>query len=188
MRIADIVFRQGHLSDDTLIETVMTGARHDHLDQCAPCRQRALELGRWLDEVRAVAVDAADEAFPPETLTRQQAQILRRLEQLDEPPRVITFPAQTVGAPRTEMGRRIAPVWLGVAAAAGLAIGVVGGQMSARMTIQAPEQSQQTPVIATPQDVEPTNASLLDYDLDRYVPDALLAVDQLTPTPTLYVP
>ncbi len=75
--------------------------------------------------MRVDASKAADEAFPAERLAAQQSQILRRLEQIDEPARVIAFPAATwARLPRSPRARRVAPAWVGVAAAAGLVIGV----------------------------------------------------------------
>jgi len=125
MRLADAVFRQGHLSDRTINDAIMTGDRPVHLDRCDICADRALEMSRWLDAVRTTAVEAADAMFPPERLAAQLAQIERRLEQVDEPTRVIAFPGQA-RHPLPEMSRRrIAPAWLGVAAAAGLVIGAI---------------------------------------------------------------
>ena len=81
MRLVDTLFRSGHLSDQGLVEAWQTGNRPAHLDQCELCLDRTVELTRWLDEVRHIAVAEADAAFPPERLAAQQAQILRRLEQ-----------------------------------------------------------------------------------------------------------
>lgn len=185
MRIADIVFRQGHLSEDALTEAVLNGERPAHLEQCDVCSRQARDLGLWLADLRAEGLAAADEAFPPEKLALQQSQIMRRLEQLDAPPRVIAFPAQAVSAPRTDAGRRVAPTWVGVAAAAGLVIGIIGGQVSARLapapTAPSPVQTQQTEPAPTGA-AQPINASLLDYDLDRHIPDSLLIYDEGTPT------
>lgn len=179
MRIGDLVFRQGHLSEDALTEAVLSGHRPAHLEQCDECSRQALDLSLWLADLRSEGLAAADEAFPAERLALQQSQIMRRLEQLDAPTRVLTFPAHAVSAPRPA-GRRVAPAWLGVAAAAGLIIGLVGGQMSARV---APETASVPPVESeTTSSAQPVNASILDYDLDRHVPDSLLLYDQLTPT------
>jgi hypothetical protein len=186
VRIADIVFRQGHLSEDALTAAVLNGERPAHLEQCDACSRQARELGLWLADLRAEGLAAADEAFPPEKLALQQSQIMRRLEQLDAPPRVIAFPAQAVSAPRTDAGRRVAPAWVGVAAAAGLVIGIVGGQVSARLapataTAPAPVQTQQADPDSSAT-AQPVNASLLlDYDFERHIPDSLLIVDQATP-------
>ena len=134
MRLIDVLLRQGHLSERALVDAVTTGARPMHLDRCDICAERAVELARWLDGCQTDAVELSDAAFTPERLAAQQHQILRRLEQLDQPARVISFPA----APRYESrtgGRRVAASWVGVAAAAGLVIGLVGGQITARLSV-----------------------------------------------------
>lgn len=184
MRIADTLFRQGHLSEDALTQAIVTGDRPAHLERCESCTRRALELSRWLDDTRAVALGVADDAFPAEKLAFQQAQIMRRLEQLDEPSRVIAFPAHAVAAPRSESGRRVAPAWLGVAAAAGLVVGVISGQMSAGVTTVATPAPAPAPAATTPVSQEPAaNASIFNYDdLDRHVPGALEFMDDITPT------
>ena len=132
MRLVDLVIRGGHLSEHALITAVMTGDRPAHLDRCDLCAERAVELGRWLDAVKTTGVDAAEAAFTPERLAAQQAQIMRRLEQLDEPARVIAFPSHS-RLQREATGHRVAAGWLGVAAAAGLVLGVISGQWSARL-------------------------------------------------------
>jgi hypothetical protein len=163
----------------------MTGDRPVHLDRCEICAARAVELGRWLDEARALGLEAADEVFPPERLAAQQVQILRKLEQIDQPARVIAFPAQTRSGQPEFGGRRVAASWVGVAAAAGLMIGVVGGQLTARLSHRpAPAPP---PAVATvvPSDTDgpntPVDSSLLEQDFDSIRIKALDAVDDLTP-------
>lgn len=188
MSFADVVFRQGHLSEKALVAVIMTGERPLHLDRCERCAARAVDLGRWLDHVRTEASDAADAAFPVERLAAQQAQILRRLEQADEPARVIAFPAATRSTQRAQ-GMRVAPAWLGVAAAAGLVVGVVGSQFTARMSPVAPMMA---PAAAGPANVQvaPENAAdtmpgddgrFFHRDLERATPGTLEGMDQHTP-------
>ena len=191
MRLVDAVLRQGHLSEQALVEALMTGERPAHLDRCDLCAERAVELGRWLDDVRAVGIEAADRAFPPERLAAQQAQILRKLEQLDEPARVIAFPAATRAQGRESIGRRVAPAWVGVAAAAGLVIGVIGGQWSARLLPSAPPAA---PTVAALQPTTPAPvpaaeplmlpSSLFDLDLDGPGAPSLAPINDLTPAMT----
>ena len=133
MRLIDTVLRQGHLSEQAIVEAVMSGDRPHHLDRCDICAERAVQLARWMDDVQTDAIDVADAAFTPERLQAQQEQILRRLEQLDHPARVIAFPAASRPEPNNAGGRRVAVSWVAVAAAAGLVIGVVSGQMTARL-------------------------------------------------------
>jgi len=190
VRLIDSVFRQGHLAEAALVEAVMTGDRPAHLERCDVCAERAVELGRWLDEARDLGHEAADAAFPAERLAAQQSQILRKLEQLDQPSRVIAFPSQTRLEMREPSGRRVAASWVGVAAAAGLIIGVVGGQITARMGNQpappaAAVATQTTPAPA-PDDASatPVDTSLLDQDFDTIQLKAVEAIDDLTPRMT----
>lgn len=186
MRLVDLVLRQGHLSEEALTEAILLGQRPAHLDSCDLCARRALEAGRWLEDIRNTAVEAADEAFPAERLAAQKTQILRRLEQLDAPPRVLPFPAVPVTAFREADRRRVAPGWLGVAAAAGLVVGVIGGQMTARVDQteqQAPTTTAAipTPVPAIALDVAPGTSSILELNLERFTPDSLQGLDDMTP-------
>ncbi len=67
----------------------------------------------------------AEEAFPAERLAAQQAQVMRRLEALERPARVIAFPrfARPVTSTQGHAQR-----WVAAAAAAGLVIGLAAGQ------------------------------------------------------------
>jgi hypothetical protein len=186
VRLADIVLRRGHLSESALAEVCVTGHRPVHLDQCDVCAERAVQLGRWLDDVRTVAVNDADAAFPAERLVAQQAQILRRLEQLDRPARVIAFPTQSQ-YDRLAMGSSgVRPAWIGIAAAAGVVLGLVGGQVSFRVSgssVRAPAQPAQIESPAAMQAVayqEPQ--SLREFDETETLSfDSLSAMDELVP-------
>jgi hypothetical protein len=189
MRLADAVLRQGHLSDRALTEAILTGERPAHIDRCDLCADRALELGRWLDAVRDSAFESADAVFTPEKLAAQQTQIQRKLEQLDEPRRVIAFPGQTRHTQPETGRRRVAPAWLGVAAAAGLVVGAIGGQAAARFDRVPTAKAQPTaavPVSTPAQPDAPTfaaaTASLLEMDMDSMVvPAQLGAINDITP-------
>jgi hypothetical protein len=186
MRLVDLVVRQGHLSERALTEAVMTGDRPAHLDICDICNDRAEALTRWLDQVAANASAAADSAFPVERLAAQHAQVLRRLEQIDEPPRVIAFPNHGRSPQRESEGRRIAPAWLGVAAAAGLVIGLVGGQASVRLEPASTQNATSTVIVpgateTDPVSVTPADASRwMEMDLD-VTPAPLRNFDDWTP-------
>jgi hypothetical protein len=177
VRILDVLFRQGHLSERALVEALADGSRPLHLDRCDLCAERALSLSRWLDGVQRDGVELADAAFTSEQLAAQQAQILRRLEQLDTPARVIAFPA----AGRSERGtggRRVSASWVGVAAAAGLAIGVIGGQVSARLA-QRPVVPVATPVAEATQ--PPIDSQFLEQSYDSLSLSPFEALDDMTP-------
>jgi hypothetical protein len=127
-----------------------------------------VEWSRWLEDVRTTGIEAADAAFPPDRLAVQQAQILRKLEQLDQPSRVIAFPGPPRQAPWESAARGVAPAWVGIAAAAGLVLGIVGGQMSARLG-PATAPAVQVAAIAPPtqERVVTSDADLLETDFSQ---------------------
>ena len=186
MRLIDGLFRRGHLSERALVDALLSGERPAHLDRCDICADRAVDLGRWLDDVKTAGIEAADAAFSTERLAMQQTQILRRLEQLDQPARVIAFPTQTRLGQRDPNDRRVAPAWLGVAAAAGLVLGLVGGQVSARfgsrpVVVQAPASVQAALDDGQPSSTIRLTQPDLDLDLEGLNIPALDAVDGITP-------
>jgi hypothetical protein len=188
MRLVDVLFRHGHLSESALVDAIMTGHRPAHLERCDLCAERAVEMNRWLENVRTVAVDAADDAFPAERLAAQQAQIQRRLEQIDEPARVIAFPGQVRADLRDSQRRRVSPAWVGVAAAAGLVIGVIGGQATARLGPAPPAVVIQAPAATAPaeaSDPVPANSWIDADDLERFTPEPLAPFDEATPRSSL---
>src|SRR5262245_42360538 len=105
-------------------------APHPHLDGCAPCRARYDGLARWIDGIGDTLRDEADAALTPERLAAQQAQIVRRLEAVDRPARVLAFPkaARAVISGHSHVRR-----WVTVAAAAGLIAGIGLGQVVPEM-------------------------------------------------------
>lgn len=109
---------------------------HPHLSSCAHCRSRFAALVGWLAELRQDAHAEADAAFSPERLAAQQAQILRRLEALERPARVIAFPRTSRPA---SAARPLAQRWIATAAAAGLVIGLATGQFFNLRRAWAPE-------------------------------------------------
>lgn len=189
MRLVDAILRQGHLSEAAIVEALITGERPSHLDTCEVCGLRAHTLSRGLDAARTAAADVADAVFTAERLAAQQAQILRRLEQLDEPAKVLAFPAVPAASVRPASAHRVAPAWVGVAAAAGLVIGAIGGHGTARLRSPQPAPPAAPPAAAvqppSPADVETMSApatALLDMeDLESFVPEPLGAINALTP-------
>jgi hypothetical protein len=178
VRLADAVLRQGHLSEQALAEALLTGDRPGHLDRCDLCADRALELGRWLDDVQRLGVDMADARFAPEQLKVQHDQILRRLDQLDQKPRVIAFPGQARPDFALPDTRRVAPAWLGVAAAAGLVLGIIGGQVISSMSPSV-ANGRAGAAATTPQPV-PAVVDPLMLDLER-PPSTLVELDGMFP-------
>ena len=132
---------RGHLSDDRLIEVCVleapTPGEQEHLAACARCDARRSRLEALLDDVSVTACEAADAAFPPERLTRQQARIMAHLQHEGRPARVIAFPAGYSHAPivsRTRPGSR----WIAAAAVAGLVIGVIAGRVGHDVSFSRP--------------------------------------------------
>lgn len=122
---------RGHLDDGALTEiwsaSVATGepASHPHLSACQQCQSRYDAFTAWLDRIQDDARSEADEAFPAERLAAQQAHVMRRLEALERPARVIAFPkfARPITSSQGHAQR-----WIATAAAAGLVIGLAAGQ------------------------------------------------------------
>lgn len=184
MRIADTFFRGGHVSDDVLAEAWYSGARPAHLDQCDACAERALDMARFLEQTKQLGVESADAVFTPERLAAQQSQILSRLEQLDRPSRLLSFPRATATAPTGESQlptrQQHIGAWIAVAAAC-LALGVIGGRLSV-WEPSVPVQSAQTrpagPVTTTaPGPV----ADQYPGEIDQPQLNSLSALETLTP-------
>ena len=97
-----------------------------HVRDCSACRARLSALSTWLEGLRADARQEADDAFPRERLVAQQAQIMRRLEALERPAKVLAFPRFTraISVPHAG-GQR----WIAAAAVAGVVVGIALGQV-----------------------------------------------------------
>ena len=179
---------RGHLNDGEFARLWTTGGGHPHLEGCATCRARFEEFDRWImgigDELRA----EADEAFPADKLTLQQAQIARRLETLERPARVIAFPkaARAVISGHSHVRR-----WVTVAAAASLITGFGLGQVVPLRTIRpsvtlAPPQLTAPKAEVRAKELTPVSTS---HNEDELLSDAftqprvatLSALDEMTP-------
>jgi hypothetical protein len=117
---------RGHLSDRRIADLWTSEASDPHLAACGPCRERYAAFEHWADDIAQELRADADNTMSAERYALQQAQIARRLETLDRPPRVIAFPkaARTVMGGHTHVGR-----WLAAGVAAGLLAGVGLGQV-----------------------------------------------------------
>jgi hypothetical protein len=121
-----------HLGDDKFADiwsAAVAGGQpvaDPHLASCAQCRSRYAAFTDWLERIHDDARTEAEDAFPPERLAAQQAQVMRRLEALERPARVIAFPrfARPVSSTQSHVHR-----WVAAAAAAGLVIGLATGQL-----------------------------------------------------------
>ena len=144
---------RGHLTDRDFANLWVAsesaaGTSDPHLDGCAACRARYDAFERWIVGVGNELRAEADEAFPADRLSAQQAQIARRLETLERPARVIAFPkaARAVISGNSHVRR-----WVTAAAAAGLIAGVGLGQIvPLRTAIQVkPRAATSTPAQLT---------------------------------------
>lgn len=171
-----------------------SGTHPAHLDTCDVCAERALELSRWLEHTRELGVAEADAAFPAERLAAQQSQILRKLEQLDRPAKLLSFPRVSPLVPaHLEMAghdHRVSSRWIAAAAAAGLLLGVVGGRLSVwQPAAQAPRAAavQTVPAPKTPDTARLDESAdlLLESELSQPQIHSLSAIDTLTPQVTV---
>ena len=200
MSILDRFSLNRHLDDAELAAAwsdaaLQPGERpvHAHLDGCSSCRARYNALDAWLRDMGTTARAEADEAFPADRLAAQHAQVMRRLEGLERPGRVIVFPRNTHAVTGERSGARR---WVAAAAAAGVVVGIAAGQLlDLRDALGRPNRSflqQRTPesVTSVAATQPAKNASALsdeaflseldDAALSRPVPE-LAALDAVTP-------
>jgi hypothetical protein len=97
-----------------------------HVEECPQCRARYEAFSDALADVRTDAIAEADDLFPPERLAVQHAQIVRRLEAIERPARVIAFPRFSQPAVTARRGPQR---WIAAAAAAGLIVGLGAGEL-----------------------------------------------------------
>ena len=152
--------------------------------------QDRMALEASLELYRAAACAEADAVFDDRALEQQRHKILDKLAHLGHPAKVIRFPKATAAdVPSSAINRR----WISVAAAAGLIIGLLGGQlvhlvpqsnarrlapMTAASAPSAPLQPQFLPISA------PADDGLLDeIEVAMHARGAaeLHALDELTP-------
>ena len=98
-----------------------------HVGDCDRCAAEFAKLVAGADSLREAAFDMADQLFDEPMLEAQRSRILDRLAHLGRAARVLSFPRRhrEAAMPVTSGSRR----WVSVAAAAGLIIGLVAGQM-----------------------------------------------------------
>jgi hypothetical protein len=127
------MLRAHHPQDDHLFDCYLS-ARHgdavdplvaEHLADCAACAARYADLVSLMDGLAVEAAAESDAVFTTERLRAQQQQILRRVEHIGRPARVISFPSH-VPADRSQppAAPHARSRWIAGAVAAGLFIGV----------------------------------------------------------------
>jgi hypothetical protein len=98
-----------------------------HVGACEACAARLTDLTVQMETLRDAAWQEADAVFDEAMLETQRGKILARLTHLGKAARVLRFPGRMRDAsmPVSPISRR----WVSVAAAAGLIIGLVAGQL-----------------------------------------------------------
>lgn len=166
-----------------------------HVNQCDACAQQLAELTSRMDSLREAAWQEADARFDDTALEAQRNRILQRLAHLGKAARVLRFPGRVREAamPVSPVSRR----WISVAAAAGLIIGLVAGQIihlvpwearldrAASAPAQAPARSAGPVIVQASSTVAaPSDEELMD-DIDEAMQlrraATLRALDAFTP-------
>jgi hypothetical protein len=190
--------RAHHLDDQQLFESYLSERggepidppAAEHLSDCVKCGARYGELVRLMDALRREADADTSEVFTAERLSAQKQQILRRVEHVGRPARVIDFPAAAVARHMNRAGAQGLTRWVYAAAAAGLVIGVGLGAVyqSEWVSIQTGRRSAAVRQIGTPRPhvgSVPTGAiAATDGAEDAFLSDLDLALAQ-PHTPTL---
>lgn len=98
-----------------------------HVSRCDQCSTALAQLSTDTEMMRDAAFADADAAFDESALETQRSRILDRIAHLGQAARVLRFPGRVREAamPVSQVSRR----WISVAAAAGLIIGLVTGQL-----------------------------------------------------------
>jgi hypothetical protein len=168
----------------------------EHVATCHECASRLTDLTANADELRDAAFAEADVVFDDAMLDAQRTRILDRLAFIGQSARVISFPRRSREAamPVSSTGRR----WTSVAAAAGLIIGLVAGQLL-HFVPSSPRPSRdegvslQTAERTSVPAIVPASASLPALSADELMEEveaavqlrraqSLRAIDALTPT------
>lgn len=152
-------------------------------------QDEAASLEASLEKYRAAACAEADAQFDDRALESQRHKILARLAHLGHPAKVIRFPKAPYGdLPISRVNRR----WISVAAAAGLLIGLLGGQVlnlvpqpSRRVAPTASAGASSTPdsgPVFVPASVPVDDGLLSEIDLMMEVrsASAIRALDEFT--------
>jgi hypothetical protein len=98
-----------------------------HVSTCQACAAKLSQLVASFDDLRDEAHHEADARFPEAALEAQRTRVLDRLAHIGHAARVLPFPmrASSANPVRPVVNRR----WVSAAAAAGLLIGLVTGQV-----------------------------------------------------------
>ena len=149
---------------------------------------RELNDAAMLAAYRAAACAEADAHFDDRALETQRHKILARIAHLGHPAKVIRFPkTYQADVPATSVNRR----WISVAAAAGLLIGLLGGQLvhlvpqparrlAPMATSIAPSAPSRPAYVAVSVPVDDGLLGEIDYAIQLRSPAELRVLDELT--------
>ena len=167
-----------------------------HVRDCSACRARLTALSTWLEGLRADARQEAEEAFPRERLATQQAHILRRLEALERPAKVLAFPRFTraISVPHSG-GQR----WIAAAAVAGVVVGIALGQVFDIRRITLDRAARPTEIARTSTPPERMGIQRISASSDEdflysqepgagLIPESLRSLHEITPSAREYDP
>ena len=201
-----MIFWSRHLSERRLFDSCMA-ERHgepldpptaEHLADCMACQTRYAQIGEFLQGLWFEADAETDVVFDAERLRDQQQQIGRRIAQLTQSARVISFPGRDRHRSDT-VASRFTPRWAAAAAAAGLFVGIGVGvaferrSLSVPTTVVAPhaapvspppspaEANPVFPVLASYEKDDSTFMSELEVALEQPYTPELMALDAFTP-------
>ncbi len=176
---------RGHLSDDRLLsiclaedQQMLSPDRH-HLRGCAACARRLDIIAGTAGELGREITHWADEAFPPDRLARQRQQILRRLERLGQPARVLEFPHKPSPTSSARGSSGLVARWVTAAAAMGLIVGIGAGVLFDHRTHVSTRASHPAPSVSSairevhPPVVERASPSLSDDEFLSAIEAAL---------------
>lgn len=175
-----------HLDDATLRALALDaeGAAAEttaHLAACGRCQAAADAARRTLDSARADADAAVDAVFSAADLERQRRSVLARVMRGHRSARVLAFPGPDPGVARPHADRR----WLAAAAAAGLVLGALAGQVPHLRTAATPaETAPASSAVTARAETHPFDDTLLSEVEAALAPGTrpeLRALDALTP-------
>lgn len=128
--------RHAHVATERLAALALAGTEDErredgealaHVSGCPACAATLSQLVAELDGLRGAAHLEADAHFPESALEAQRARVLDRLAHIGHAARVLPFPMRAISASpvRPVVNRKL----ISAAAAAGLLIGLVAGQV-----------------------------------------------------------
>lgn len=166
-----------------------------HVANCDDCAARFATLVANADALRDVACAASDDVFDEAMLDAQRTRVLDRLAHLGQAARVLAFPhrPREASMPVRSTSRR----WISGAAAAGLIIGLVAGQLlhflpadtvlrSDSASMQAVERSARPLIVPASAKFPTLSDDELMEEVERAIEarnaPSLRAIDAFTPT------